>query len=61
MLQQISNPGNIGKISGIGWGSGYIGGIFVLLLAFVLFIQPQVGLFGVTAEGGLKSGYWPWS
>jgi MFS transporter, UMF1 family len=54
MLQQISNPGNIGKISGIGWGSGYIGGIFVLLLAFVLFIQPQVGLFGVTAEGGLK-------
>jgi UMF1 family MFS transporter len=54
MLQQISNPGNIGKISGIGWGSGYIGGIFVLLLAYVLFIQPQVGLFGVTAEGGLK-------
>ena len=54
MLQQISTPGNIGKISGIGWASGYVGGIFVLLLSFVLFISPEVGLFGVTAEGGLK-------
>ena len=54
MLPQISNPGNIGKISGIGWGAGYLGGIVVLLLAYVLFIKPDVGLFGVTAEGGLK-------
>ncbi len=54
MLQQISNPGNIGKISGLGWGSGYLGGIVVMLLAFVLFIQPDVGAFGVTTEGGLK-------
>jgi len=54
MLQQISNPTNIGKISGLGWGSGYLGGIVVMLLAFILFIQPEVGLFGVTAEGGLK-------
>lgn len=54
MLQQVSNPQNIGKISGIGWASGYLGGIIVLLAAFVFFIQPDVGLFGVTAEGGLK-------
>ena len=54
MLPQISNPGNIGKISGIGWGAGYIGGIVVLLLAYLLFVKPDVGLFGVTAEGGLK-------
>ena len=54
MLQQISNPTNIGKISGLGWGSGYLGGIVVMLLSFILFIQPEVGLFGVTAEGGLK-------
>ena len=54
MLQQISTPANIGRISGIGWASGYVGGIFVLLLSFVLFIAPEVGLFGVTAEGGLK-------
>lgn len=54
MLQQVSHPGNIGKISGIGWASGYLGGILILLVAFVFFIQPEVGLFGVTAEGGLK-------
>ena len=54
MLQQVSHPGNIGKISGIGWASGYLGGIVILLLAFVFFISPEVGLFGVTTEGGLK-------
>ena len=54
MLPQISTPANIGKISGFGWGAGYLGGIVVLLLAYVLFIHPDVGLFGVTAEGGLK-------
>jgi MFS transporter, UMF1 family len=54
MLQQISTPRTIGKISGIGWACGYVGGILVLLIAFVLFISPDVGLFGVTAEGGLK-------
>jgi UMF1 family MFS transporter len=54
MLQQVSHPGNIGKISGIGWASGYLGGIVILLVAFVFFISPDVGLFGVTAEGGLK-------
>lgn len=54
MLQQVSHPGNIGKISGIGWASGYLGGIIILLIAFVFFISPDVGLFGVTAEGGLK-------
>lgn len=54
MLHQVSHPGNIGKISGIGWASGYLGGILILLVAFVFFIQPDVGLFGVTAEGGLK-------
>jgi MFS transporter, UMF1 family len=54
MLQQISNRGNVGRISGIGWGSGYLGGIVVMLLAYVLFIEPEVGLFGVTTEGGLK-------
>jgi UMF1 family MFS transporter len=54
MLQQVSTPNTIGRISGIGWASGYLGGIVILLVAFFFFIQPDVGLFGVTAEGGLK-------
>ena len=54
MLQQISTPQTIGRISGLGWGTGYLGGIVVLLLSYLLFVAPDVGLFGVTAEGGLK-------
>ena len=54
MLQQVSTPRTIGRISGIGWGAGYVGGILVLLAAYVLFIAPDVGLFGVTDEGGLR-------
>lgn len=54
MLQQVSHPGNIGKISGIGWASGYLGGILILLVAFFFFIQPPVGLFGVTSAEGLR-------
>ena len=54
MLQQVSTPSTIGKISGIGWATGYVGGIVVLLLAYVLFIAPDVGLFGVTDAGGLR-------
>ncbi len=54
MLQQVSTPGTIGKISGIGWATGYVGGIVVLLLAYVLFIAPDVGLFGVSDAGGLR-------
>ena len=51
MLHQISTPANIGRISGFGWGSGYLGGIVVLLAAYLLFISPEVGLFGVTDAG----------
>lgn len=54
MLQQVSTPGTIGKISGFGWAAGYVGGIFVLLLSYVLFIAPDIGLFGVTDEAGLR-------
>ena len=54
MLQQVSTPSTIGKISGFGWACGYLGGILVLLLAYVLFIAPEVGLFGVTDAGGLR-------
>ena len=54
MLHQVSTPATVGKVSGIGWGAGYLGGIIVLLASYLLFIAPDVGLFGVTAEGGLK-------
>ncbi|MFS0700390.1 MFS transporter [Cellulomonas sp. 179-A 4D5 NHS] len=53
MLAQVSTPGTVGKVSGIGWGAGYVGGIVLLLILFVGFIDPDVGWFGVTSENGL--------
>ena len=52
MLTQLSTPGNIGRISGFGWGMGYLGGIVLLTLVLVGFILPDAGWFGVSSEGG---------
>jgi UMF1 family MFS transporter len=53
MLAQVSTPSTIGKVSGFGWGMGYLGGIVLLLIVYFGFINPEVGLFGVTGENGL--------
>jgi UMF1 family MFS transporter len=53
MLAQVSTPRTIGKVSGFGWGMGYIGGIVLLLIVYFGFISPEVGLFGVTGDNGL--------
>ncbi|RXZ49494.1 MFS transporter [Agromyces fucosus] len=53
MLVQVSTPRSIGKVSGFGWGMGYVGGIVLLLVVYFGFIQPEVGLFGVTGENGM--------
>lgn len=51
MISQISTKQNLGKVSGIGWGMGYLGGIVLLALVLIGFIQPDVGWFGVTSDG----------
>lgn len=53
MLNDLSTEKNRGFISGLGWASGYIGGIVLLMLLYFGFINPPVGLFGVTDENGL--------
>lgn len=52
-IDQVATPRTVGRVSGFGWGMGYLGGILVLLLIFFLFIQPEVGLLGVSDEGAL--------
>lgn len=52
-IEQVASPKNVGRVSGFGWGMGYLGGILVLLLLFFLFIQPKVGLFGVTDNNAM--------
>lgn len=54
MLNHLSDKKNMGRISGLGWGSGYVGGIVLLLILFVGFIQPEVGWFGVTHENNMN-------
>lgn len=53
MLNGLSTPSTIGRVSGLGWGLGYIGGIVLLLFVYFGFINPEVGLFGITSENGM--------
>ncbi len=52
-IDQVATNRTVGRVSGFGWGMGYLGGIIVLLLIYFLFIQPDVGLFGVTGDDGM--------
>ena len=54
MLAQISSPKNIGKVSGFGWGMGYLGGIAALVIVLQLFVQPSFEWFGASTEDGLN-------
>ncbi|WP_207943506.1 MFS transporter, partial [Actinomadura sp. KC345] len=54
MLVQISTKATIGRVSGFGWGMGYFGGLIALAIVLFAFVQPDVGLFGVTSEDGLN-------
>ncbi len=54
MLLAISSPATLGRVSGFGWGMGYFGGLVALVVVLFAFVQPEVGLFGVTSEGGLN-------
>ena len=54
ILPQIATRDRVGAVSGLGWGMGYVGGIVLLLIVYVGFINPRVGWFGVTADNGLN-------
>jgi UMF1 family MFS transporter len=54
MLAQISTPRNIGKVSGFGWGMGYLGGIVALLIVLQLFVQPSFDWFGASTADSLN-------
>ena len=38
MLDDVAEPGKIGRISGLGWGMGYLGGIIALLVIYIAWI-----------------------
>ncbi|MEN2738777.1 MFS transporter [Microbacterium sp. X-17] len=50
MLVQVSTPKTIGKVSGLGWGLGYIGGIVALTIVVAL---NFANWFGMDTSNGL--------
>ncbi|MFT4220605.1 MAG: MFS transporter [Microbacterium sp.] len=50
MLVEVSTPKTIGRVSGLGWGLGYIGGIFALVIVVAL---NQLDWFGLDVADGL--------
>jgi UMF1 family MFS transporter len=51
-LPTIASPGRIGRVSGYGWGLGYLGGLVCMGIALVGFVRPELPWFGIsTAEG----------
>ncbi|MCF8529089.1 MAG: MFS transporter [Aquiluna sp.] len=54
MLRQVSKPSNIGKVSGFAWGLGYLGGIVLLLISLVGFIQTDTPWFGIPLTDSLN-------
>ena len=51
-LPVIAPPDRIGRVSGYGWGTGYIGGLLCMAVALVGFVQPEVPWFGISREAG---------
>ena len=51
-LPTITSSERIGRVSGYGWGLGYVGGLVCLGLALVGFVQPEVPWFGMSKEAG---------
>lgn len=56
VLVRITTPKNIGRVSGFGWGLGYVGGIVALLIALIMFIGlgSGTGLLGITSDDALN-------
>ncbi|MGN6426550.1 MAG: MFS transporter [Leifsonia sp.] len=58
MLVQVSTPTTVGRVSGFGWGAGYLGGIVLLLIVYFGLVTDNAdgtgGLLHVTQAAGLN-------
>lgn len=54
MLVQVSTPKTVGRVSGFGWGAGYLGGIVLLLIVYFGMVTGSGGLLHVPTEDGLN-------
>ena len=51
MLPGLVSARYLGRVSGWGWGLGYMGGLACLVLALIGLVQPETPWFGLTKEG----------
>ena len=54
MLPQISTPSTIGKVSGFGWGMGYLGGILALAIVLFTLVTPLFEWAGASEANALN-------
>lgn len=58
MLVQVSTPKTVGRVSGFGWGAGYLGGIILLLIVYFGLVTDNGdgtgGLFHAPEDAGLN-------
>ncbi len=58
MLVQVSTPKTVGRVSGFGWGAGYLGGIVLLLIVYFGLVTDNAdgtgGLFHASQDAGLN-------
>ncbi|MDQ1609164.1 MAG: transporter, family [Microbacteriaceae bacterium] len=60
MLVQVSTPSTVGRVSGLGWGAGYLGGIVLLLVVYFGLVVESAsapgtgGFLHMTEAGGLN-------
>ena len=52
-LPAVAAPERIGRVSGYGWGLGYVGGLLALVAALVVFV-PETPPFGIPTAGGFN-------
>jgi MFS transporter, UMF1 family len=50
MLPELADDDHMGRLSGWGWGLGYIGGLTCLIVALFAFVQAPTPLFGLDKE-----------
>ncbi|KPF86855.1 MFS transporter, partial [alpha proteobacterium AAP38] len=54
LLPVITPRSHLGRVSGWGWGVGYLGGLVCLVLCLVLLLQADQPLFGLISKEGAE-------
>jgi UMF1 family MFS transporter len=51
-LPDIATRETTGRLSGLGWGVGYFGGLAAMIIAMVCFVNPDIPWFGLAKASG---------